>query len=281
MPTFPSFDDLELTYHISGEGPPIVCLAGGPGRASTYLSGITASLPGSTLIRLDSRGTGQSATPDDPATYCAAASVYDLEALMRHLNYKRPVLLAHSSAANTAMLYALRHPHRLSHLVLVAPSSRLVGIDVKDFHEALLLRTHEEWYPQAREAIDGWVGSSTMAETLPYRVPAAPFYYGRWDEAARSHADSEPRQISLAAAEGFYAGFDFDTETMRMTLQQLPVPVLVITGELDPFPTPSTGERLAAVFPHGKSFVQPSGGHFPWLDDSSVLAEAIHDHLKG
>lgn len=280
MPTFPSFDGLELTYHISGEGPPIVCLAGGPGRASAYLSGITAGLPGSTVIRLDNRGTGQSATPDDPATYRAAASVHDVEALMRHLDYERPVLLAHSSAANTAMLYALRYSRRISHLILVAPSSRLVGIDVKDFHEALLLRTHEEWYPQARQAIDGWVGSSTMAETLPYRVPAAPFYYGRWDEAARTHAENEPEQISLAAAEGFYEGFDFDAESLRTALRQLPVPVLVITGELDPFPTPSTGERLAAVFPHGKSFVQPSGGHFPWLDDPSVLAEAIHDHLK-
>lgn len=279
MPTFPSLDGLELAYHVSGEGPPVVCLAGGPGRASAYLAGITASLPGRTVIRLDNRGTGESAAPDDPATYRAAASVDDVEALMSHLACERPALLAHSSAANTAVLYALRHPDRLSHLVLVAPSSRLVGIDVEDFHQALLLRTHEEWYPQARVAIDGWVGSSTMAETLPYRVPAAPFYYGRWDAAARSHAESEPEQIGLAAAEGFYADFDFDAACMRSALQQMPVPVLVVTGELDPFPTPRTGERLAAVFPHGTSFVQPSGGHFPWLDDSSVLAGAIHDHL--
>ncbi|MER7395896.1 alpha/beta hydrolase [Streptomyces sp. NPDC000151] len=281
MFTFPSFDGVELAYHSAGEGPPVVCLAGGPGRASAYLSDLTDCLPGRTVVRLDNRGTGDSAAPDDAATYRAAAAVQDVEALLKHLGHERPALLAHSSAANTAMLYALRHPDRLSHLILVAPSSRLVGIDVADFHQALLLRRHEEWYPRARAAIDRWVGSATMAETLPYRVPAAPFYYGRWDDRARSHAAAEPEQIGLAAAEGFYAGFDFDAAAVRTALGRLSVPVLVITGELDPFPTPRTGEQLAAVFAHGTSFVQPSGGHFPWLDDPTTLAAVINAHLRG
>ena len=281
MPTFPSFDGVRLAYHTAGEGAPVVCLAGGPGRASAYLSGIIACLPGRTVVRLDSRGTGDSAAPDDPSTYRAAAAVHDVEALLEHLGRERPALLAHSSAANTAMLYALQHPDRISHLILIAPSSRLVGIDVEDFHQALLLRTHEEWYPEARAAIDRWVSSTTMAETIPHRVPAAPFYYGRWDDQARAHAATEPEQIGLAAAEGFYADFDFDTAGIRAALGRLPIPVLVITGELDPFPTPRTGKQLAAVFAHGTSFVQPSGGHFPWLDAPSTLAVAMQDHLEG
>ncbi|WP_043545786.1 alpha/beta fold hydrolase [Salinispora arenicola] len=279
MPTFSSFDGLRLAYHTAGEGAPVVCLAGGPGRASAYMSGITACLPGRTVVRLDSRGTGDSGVPVDPATFRATAAVRDVAALLDHVGYERPALLAHSSAANTAMLYALEDPDRISHLILIAPSSRVVGIDVEDFHQALLLRTHETWYPEARAAIDRWVGFTTMAETIPYRVPAAPFYYGRWDDQARSHAASEPEQIGLAAAEGFYADFEFDSAGIRAALADLPVPVLVVTGELDPFPTPRTGQKLAAVFAYGTSFVQPGGGHFPWLDDTRSLSIALRDHL--
>jgi pimeloyl-ACP methyl ester carboxylesterase len=276
---FRSYDGCELAYHVSGEGPPVLCLAGGPGRASAYIAEIADCLPGRTTVRLDTRGTGDSAAPRDPATYRASASVGDVEALAEHLGLDGFPLLAHSSAANTAMLHALRHPGRATHLLLIAPSSRLAGIGVDDFHDALLLRTAEPWYGEARTAIDRWVSSTTMEETLPYRVPAAPFYYGRWDGLARAHAALEPEQIALAAAEGFYEGFDFDTAATREALGRLSVPVLVVTGELDPFPTPRAGDALAAVFARGRSFVQPSGGHFPWLDDPAVLRDALSDHL--
>ena len=37
MPSFASYDGTELAYRILGDGPPLVCLPGGPGRAAGYL----------------------------------------------------------------------------------------------------------------------------------------------------------------------------------------------------------------------------------------------------
>uniref|UniRef100_UPI003FA6DF86 alpha/beta fold hydrolase n=1 Tax=Streptomyces sp. IBSBF 3010 TaxID=2903526 RepID=UPI003FA6DF86 len=37
MPTFHSYDGTELAYHLVGEGTPLICLPGGPMRASAYL----------------------------------------------------------------------------------------------------------------------------------------------------------------------------------------------------------------------------------------------------
>ncbi|BFO18422.1 hypothetical protein SHKM778_48100 [Streptomyces sp. KM77-8] len=55
--------------------------------------------------------------------------------------------------------------------------------------------------------------------------------------------------------------------------------MLVVTGELDLFPTPATGQRLAALFPHGQSYVQPGAGHYMWLDDPEALGAALGGFL--
>jgi len=42
MPSFCAADGTELAYHV--QGAPLVCLPGGPGRASSYLA-ISAAYP--------------------------------------------------------------------------------------------------------------------------------------------------------------------------------------------------------------------------------------------
>lgn len=51
------------------------------------------------LVLLDLRGTGDSAVPDDPATYRCDRQAADVEALRAHLGLERVDLLAHSAAA--------------------------------------------------------------------------------------------------------------------------------------------------------------------------------------
>src|SRR6185437_10290128 len=46
MPVFASYDGTEIGYRVLGDGPPLVCLPGGPGRAAEYLGdlgGVSAS----------------------------------------------------------------------------------------------------------------------------------------------------------------------------------------------------------------------------------------------
>ena len=49
-------------------------------------------------------------------------------------------------------------------------------------------------------------------------------------------------------------------------------PVLVVWGEADPFLDPAWAQRLAAVLPSDRAEVVPGAGHWPWLDDRSVVA---------
>ncbi|BFO18423.1 hypothetical protein SHKM778_48110 [Streptomyces sp. KM77-8] len=174
MPTFAASDGTGLAYQVFGDGPPLVCVPGGPGRAGAYLAGLAGAVGGRSLVVLDNRGTGASEEPAAPESYRMERLVDDIEALRAHLGLERMDLLAHSSAGNTALLYALRGPERVARLVLLAPSTRAVGIGVDDFEEALARRADEDWYESARAGIKGWLGAPTIADSLPHREQAAP-----------------------------------------------------------------------------------------------------------
>jgi pimeloyl-ACP methyl ester carboxylesterase len=118
MPTFLAPDGTELAYAISGEGAPLVCVPGGPMRASAYLGTLGGLSASRQLIMLDLRGTGRSRLPADPASYRCDRLTDDVGALLDQLGVGIVDLLAHSSGANIAVQYAARCPERISKLVL-------------------------------------------------------------------------------------------------------------------------------------------------------------------
>ncbi|ROT31394.1 alpha/beta fold hydrolase [Micromonospora sp. HM5-17] len=279
MPRFPSYDATELAYHVLGSGPPLVCLPGGPARASSYLGDLGGLSRERTLLLLDLRGSGESAVPEDPATYRCDRMVDDVEAFRRHLGLERMDLLAHSAAGNLAELYAARFPEHLARLVLVTPGLRAVGVETVGFAEAVEARSTEWWYSRARPALDAWQEANARgddpAEVRELRAAATPFSYGRWDERARAHAEAEQWELAEAAATGYYAGFDPDVAAVRAGLAALDVPVLILAGELDPAPTPAAAGQLAALFPRAEVTVQDGAGHHPWIDDAGRFRTAV------
>ncbi|GAA3379261.1 hypothetical protein GCM10020367_62100 [Streptomyces sannanensis] len=128
MPKLIAHDGTELAYHLRGKGEPLICLPGGPMRATAYLGDLGGLDAHRQLVLLDLRGTGDSAAPADPGTYRCDRHVDDVEALREHLGLHRIDVLAHSASANLATLYAARYPQRIATLVLVTPGVRAVGI---------------------------------------------------------------------------------------------------------------------------------------------------------
>ncbi|HEY0697906.1 MAG TPA: alpha/beta hydrolase, partial [Micromonospora sp.] len=61
MPRFRSHDSTELAYTVSGVGPPLVVVPGGPLGAAAYLGDLGGLGHHRTLIMLDHRGSGGSA----------------------------------------------------------------------------------------------------------------------------------------------------------------------------------------------------------------------------
>jgi pimeloyl-ACP methyl ester carboxylesterase len=126
--TFETRDGVTLAYTTIGAGPLLVCQPGGPGRASRYLQDLGGLAATRTLLRLDSRGTGDSGKTNDLAMPYLAD---DLDDLRRHLGVESFDLLGHSAGAVVAQVYAGSYG-AVDRLVLVTPSGRLQGVSGRD-----------------------------------------------------------------------------------------------------------------------------------------------------
>jgi pimeloyl-ACP methyl ester carboxylesterase len=274
MPTFAAPDGTRLAYHASGDGPPLICLPGGPMRDSAYLGTLGGLTAHRRLIRLDLRGTGESEVPRDPASYRCDRLVDDVEALREELGLDRMDLLAHSAGANLAALYTARHPERVARLTLVTPSVYAVGIPIsaEDRLEVARLRGSEPWFGPAFAALE----EITAGRATPDSWPAiAPFAHARWDETARAFDEADAKEKNAEAATAYAAEGAFDQAATRAALADFRSPVLVLAGEFDISAPPRAMAEYAGLFPNAEFAVQPGAGHMPWLDDAERFVAAV------
>ncbi|NJQ01798.1 alpha/beta fold hydrolase [Streptomyces zingiberis] len=287
MRHFRSYDSADLAHRVLGPrdgsaAPPLICLAGGPGRDAAYLGdlgGLDAHRP---LVIPDSRGTGGSPAAADPSAYAFPSLAEDLEALREHLDLERFALLAHDAGAATAQAYAAAHPGRLTRLVLLCPGARLQGELPGDAREIFLSRQDEEWWPDAAEAVERLASVADLDEVRGLLRRAAPMGYGRWDETARAHAAAEPDQLNPVPRAGFWQGVDEPgREALLARLAAVTCPVLVVTGALDAVTGVRSGELVAGSFPGARvrSETLKECGHYPWVDRPDELRELIEEFL--
>jgi pimeloyl-ACP methyl ester carboxylesterase len=279
MGRFASYDGTQIGYRTLGDGPPLVCLPGGPGRTCEYFGDLGGLSRSRQLIMPDTRGTGESADASDPASYRCDRLVGDVEALRAHLGLDRMDLLGHSAAGNLATLYAAAYPHRVARLILLTPGLQAVGVEETDqqWRAALARRSGEPWYPAALAAVENAEASDESAET---RRGYMPFFYGRWDDAAQAHVEVGVGERSRPVRDGFRAEGAFNPPETREAAGRLAAPVLVYAGELDAAPRPETAAAGALLFPNATVTVQPGAAHFPWLDDPVFFTAAITSFLN-
>jgi proline iminopeptidase len=277
MPGFRSYDGVRLAYTQVGEGPPLVCLPGGPGRASAYLEDLGGLSATCTLVLLDARATGHSEVPPDPASLRYDRLADDVEALRVQLGLPVLDLLGHSAGALVAQAYAARYPvHRL---VLVTPIDLLQGGTRADVSALRAARSHEPWYADAAEAVEAMADAPPAQQQALMRA-SRPFLYGRWDGRAQAHALTADHQSSRRAELGFAAGAEqVDVPALLAQLGQVQSPVLVVGSERDAVTGVEAVHAVAASFPDARTVVLPGAGHFPWIDEPDAFREAVAEFL--
>jgi 3-oxoadipate enol-lactonase len=109
-----------LSGEVAGDGPPIVCLHG-LSATRRYVTMGSKALPraGYRTIAYDARGHGESAGAED---YQYSDLVDDLEAVLDDFGLESAALAGVSMGAHTAATFALKHPGRVSGLVLITPA---------------------------------------------------------------------------------------------------------------------------------------------------------------
>jgi pimeloyl-ACP methyl ester carboxylesterase len=194
-----------------------------------------------------------------------------LEALRVHLSLRRIDVLAHSAGCAVALLYGAAHSDRVRRLVLVTPSTRIVGLEdtEREWESQQAKRRHEPWFPEARQALDD---IDAHGFTPQLRQLMSPLLYGAWSERARRHAATDTEQRNVEAARAFWPA-EINSSATRTALARITAPVRILIGELDMAPGPELAANLAGLFHDASVVVQPNAGHFPWVDDPLTFAK--------
>ena len=272
-------DGVRLAVHRMGSGPDLVCVPGGPGRASSYLEDLGGLSRTRTLRLLDNRGSGASELPADRTSLQFQRLADDVEDVRSALALDPVDVLGHSAGCPVALLHAARHPDAVRRLVLVTPSGRPFGWDSDDLDAIRAARSSEPWYADAAEAAASLADASARVRG-DLEKETRPFWYGRWDERAQAHASGADTQMSLRAGAGYPPGPDYDVAATVAELRQVRASVLVVVGEHDALTGVSVAGRFAEVVPEVTVEVLAGAGHFPWVDQPEPFRNAI-EHFLG
>ena len=119
-----SRDGTRIAYAVSGNGPPIIRLAGlfthleFDRESSIWRPWLSALEKGRLLIRYDARGSGMS--DSDGVKFSFEHYIEDLEAVATATGLHKFALFGIGGPAALAVAYAARHPEQVTHLILHA-----------------------------------------------------------------------------------------------------------------------------------------------------------------
>jgi proline iminopeptidase len=274
-------DGRTLAYRRVGSGPPLVCHGGGPGFSSLYLGDLGGLDERLELILLDPRGTGGSDRPADPTAYAIEDYVDDVEELRRHLGLERLNLLGHSHGGVIALAYAARHPGCVERLVLASALARWSEQQEEAMNAWVESRAGEPWYRDAKAALDAeqageFATDEQMAE-LAFRE--FPFYFARYDEAARAYLETLHADPANADTLRYFNTEVFPTFDLRPELAKITAPALVITGADDFITGPPSASDIEQGLADVSKVIIPGCGHLLFFEAPEAFGEAVASFL--
>jgi proline iminopeptidase len=271
-----------LYYRDVGAGHPIVVVHGGPDFDHFYFLPELDRLADSFhLLYYDQRGRGRSAKGVRPEDVTLASELDDLDRVRSQLGSESVAVLGHSWGGVLAMEYAIRHPERVSHLILMntGPAS---ADDWRVLREELVRRRdpRDQEEMNAIAATDAYARGDLEAE--------AEYYRGHFRMTLRDPELLEALVGRLRAnftEDGVVLArtiehrlYDETSRTEDWTLfpalRELNVPTLLLHGEHDFVPVELV-VRIADAVPGARLTVLPGVGHFSYLEAPELVFDEL------
>ena len=272
-----------------GRGQPIVVLHGGPDFDHNYLlPDLDRLADGFRLIYYDQRGRGASAGQVLPEDVTLASEIDDLDKVRQHYHLESAALLGHSWGAVLALEYALRHPERVSHMILMNPAP-VSASDLAVFRKAYAQRLGPDLDRQ-REIMAGMAYREGDPEAVAAR------YRLHFKFALARPEDYERLMAAMKAGffrqgkEGIVKARAVEDRLMRETwqvegydllpkLRSVRIPTLVISGDHDLIPG-EIAAHIARAIPDAQLAVLRNCGHFAYLERAGEVRQAFN-HFFG
>jgi pimeloyl-ACP methyl ester carboxylesterase len=261
-------DGTELRCFGAGVGPTVV-LAHGYLDEHHAFDEIAARLvaSGRRVVLFDQRAHGRSTAGADGVSSRSMAE--DYEAVLRRFDVEDAVLVGHSMGAFLSVVFSILHAdvarRRLRGLVLVGGHAgevakgspqNLVQITLI---ESGVMRLVTATTPTAR----------AMARTLFGEVAEPRFVARAADTLRRADQKATLPILKAQVSESYYAQLD-----------EVPVPAIVVCGELDKTCPRWHSERLGAEIRGSRNVWLPRVGHMVNFEAPAAILEAVEEHMR-
>jgi len=280
---FATVNGIEVHYKDQGSGEDAIVLLHGFGASSFSWRDVMPALSADRrVVAFDrpSAGLTQRLMPNEwnPADY-AGGSPYSPEAqadltvaLLDELGIERAVLVGHSAGGSVAMLTALKYPERVEALVLVDPAIYTEGGPPAFVYPLLKTPQMRRLGPLVGRALGGpagerilkmaWHDPSRITEEIRqgYRLPLRA---ENWDRALWELTVAR-RPLDLGER-----------------LDELTVPVLVVSGDDDRIVPTEESRRLAEEIAGADLALIEDAGHVPHEEQPAAFLEAVGTFLEG
>jgi proline iminopeptidase len=272
-----------------GWGTPAIVLHGGPDFDHGYLLPDLDQLADSfRLIYYDQRGRGRSADGVQPEDVSLGSEMDDLDSVRQHFGLRSTALLGHSWGTVLALEYAIRHPTRVSHLILMNPAPASAA-DASAFRQAYLAKLGAEMDRQ--RAIAGsaaYQAADPEAVVARYRIHFRPAF-ARYENYERLMATMKAGFLSQGS-KGILEARAVEDRLMKETwevpgydllprLAALNIPTLVVWGDHDFIPV-EIATHIAQAIPRGELVTLTGCGHFVYLECAPDVRRVLKDFFS-
>lgn len=250
-----------LAVEVEGEGPAVVCLHGLGGTSNTWTP-LLRALRGYRIVRIDLPGSGRSGSATDALSI--EQMVQRVAAVCRRLEIASAHLVGHSMGTIVCQHLALRTPALVKSLALFGP----------------LACPPEAARPNIRargeKARSG--GAVAMAEIADAIVQGA---------TAASTRETMPVVVALVResvmrqdAQGYARSCDALAAAESAALEDIRVPVLLVTGDEDGVAPPPNVREMARRLPQARVEVFARCGHWITFERPAECAQQLQAFLR-
>jgi len=267
-------DGVRIAYATVGQGPPLVRVLGWFTHLEvewqnpmwrSFIDGLSRRL---LCVRYDGRGIGLS--DREVKDFSLEAHVRDLEAVVDAVGLERVALFGMSQGGPTAIAYLVRHPERVTHLILYGAFPRYWGPDTESGRKAF-----EAMLTLVRQ---GW-GSDMPAYRQLFTTMFMPDVTDI--DAVRDFNEMQRVSGSGETVAAFLAGVR-DTD-VRELLPQVRTPTLVIHRRGDTTVPFRAGRELATGIPGARFLPLEGANHFVLPNEPvrETIYKAVEEFVCG
>jgi len=260
----------KVTYDVLGQGTePLLLLHGFSGSSQNWepiLPLLTAANP---AIVVDLLGHGRAAAPDDPQRYRMETAAADLAALINDITRPPVNLIGYSMGGRLALYLALHYPQLVNRLILESASPGLASSAERQARR------------QQDETLANWLEEKGIAAFVDY-WEALPLWHSQaqLEPAKRAWLRQQRLQNSPTGLANSLRGMGSGAQpNLWPRLAELPQPVLLVAGELDP-KFVAINQAMAARLPQAELVIVPDAGHTVHLERPLAYAHLCNTFLN-